>query len=70
MVEKVDTKDLKSFFLRKVWVRVPLVTKNLLDSIKVSIPACHVGDPGSIPGQVVFLGGLSGVNKINLNKFK
>ena len=22
-----------------------------LDSIVVSIPACHAGDPGSIPGQ-------------------
>src|SRR3990167_6865016 len=24
------------------------------DSIVVSIPACHAGDPGSIPGQGVF----------------
>ena len=25
------------------------------DSIVVSIPACHAGDPGSIPGRGVFL---------------
>ena len=24
---------------------------NVLDSIVVSIPACHAGDPGSIPGR-------------------
>ena len=24
------------------------------DSIVVSIPACHAGDPGSIPGRGVF----------------
>ena len=24
---------------------------NILDSIVVSIPACHAGDPGSIPGR-------------------
>ena len=23
----------------------------ILDSIEVSIPACHAGDPGSIPGR-------------------
>ena len=28
-----------------------------LDSIVVSIPACHAGDPGSIPGRGVFEGG-------------
>ena len=31
------------FKLKKVLYR-------FLDSIVVSIPACHVGDPGSIPG--------------------
>ena len=25
--------------------------KHILDSIVVSIPACHAGDPGSIPGR-------------------
>ena len=25
--------------------------KRVLDSITVSIPACHAGDPGSIPGR-------------------
>ena len=38
------------------------------DSIAVSIPACHAGDPGSIPGRGVFFivafGALArGVNK-------
>ena len=29
----------------------------ILDSIEVSIPACHAGDPGSIPGRggIIFL---------------
>ena len=27
----------------------------ILDSIEVSIPACHAGDPGSIPGRGVKL---------------
>ena len=33
---------------------------NILDSIEVSIPACHAGDPGSIPGRGVpiFWGGV------------
>ena len=26
-------------------------TQAILDSIEVSIPACHAGDPGSIPGR-------------------
>ena len=26
---------------------------SILDSIEVSIPACHAGDPGSIPGRGV-----------------
>ena len=30
---------------------------NILDSIVVSIPACHAGDPGSIPGREVCLRG-------------
>ena len=28
---------------------------SILDSIVVSIPACHAGDPGSIPGREDFL---------------
>ena len=27
--------------------------QEILDSIVVSIPACHAGDPGSIPGRGV-----------------
>ena len=27
---------------------------SFLDSIVVSIPACHAGDPGSIPGRGVY----------------
>ena len=27
----------------------------VLDSIEVSIPRCHRGDPGSIPGRGAFL---------------
>ena len=29
----------------------PRMWLNVLDSIVVSIPACHAGDPGSIPGR-------------------
>ena len=32
------------------WSRFP----QFLDSIVVSIPACHAGDPGSIPGRGAF----------------
>ena len=28
-----------------------IVYNAILDSIEVSIPACHAGDPGSIPGR-------------------
>ena len=28
--------------------------EQILDSIVVSIPACHAGDPGSIPGRGAF----------------
>ena len=29
-------------------------SEQILDSIVVSIPACHAGDPGSIPGRGAF----------------
>ncbi len=28
-----------------------ILQMNILDSIEASIPACHAGDPGSIPGR-------------------
>ena len=31
-----------------------ILKKHILGSIVVSIPACHAGDPGSIPGRGVF----------------
>ena len=37
---------------------VPSITVQFRDSIVVSIPACHAGDPGSIPGRGVFLSKL------------
>ena len=36
-------------------VALDLSLFSVLDSIVVSIPACHAGDPGSIPGRGVFL---------------
>ena len=41
--------------LSKSSVRKSCWHKSILDSIEVSIPACHAGDPGSIPGR----GGLN-----------
>ncbi len=32
------------------YVCVPLSDEHIFRSIEVSIPACHAGDPGSIPG--------------------
>ena len=31
-----------------------MLVSEVRDSIVVSIPACHAGDPGSIPGRGVF----------------
>ena len=36
---------------------------NVRGSIVVSIPACHAGDPGSIPGLGVFL--INYINQLN-----
>ena len=32
-------------------VKLENISHAILDSIEVSIPACHAGDPGSIPGR-------------------
>lgn len=34
-------------------LKILLAPQAILDSIEVSIPACHAGDPGSIPGRGV-----------------
>ena len=34
---------------------VPLSDEHIFRSIEVSIPACHAGDPGSIPGGREFV---------------
>ena len=39
---------------RILYVRVSLLRKRVV-SIVVSIPACHVGDPGSIPATAVMI---------------
>ena len=45
----------------------------ILDSIEVSIPACHAGDPGSIPGRGDLLFKCSTITyhlrKVKLKKF-
>ena len=38
-------------FMYSKWA---LIFEQIRDSIVVSIPACHAGDPGSIPGRGVF----------------
>jgi hypothetical protein len=53
-VQASGTKGLKSlgcilFTLFASLARLPCFTKAILDSIVVSIPACHAGDRGSIP---------------------
>ena len=42
----------------------------ILDSIEVSIPACHAGDPGSIPGRGVttFLDPKNPSNDVTVKK--
>ena len=35
-------------------VRPPPTFRHIFRSIEVSIPGCHAGDPGSIPGGRVF----------------
>ena len=41
--------------MNKSWSKgyAELLNKHILVSIVVSIPACHAGDPGSIPGRGV-----------------
>ena len=36
-----------------MWPACDVVDRRILVSIVVSIPACHAGDPGSIPGREV-----------------
>jgi hypothetical protein len=36
-------------------VLIFFMQEQVLDSIVASIPACHAGDPGSIPGRGVFM---------------
>ena len=42
---------------------------SILDSIVVSIPACHAGDPGSIPGRGAVLPSVSIRNNIFLTAY-
>ena len=41
-----------TLFLRPI--EGAMATHQCRDSIAVSIPACHAGDPGSIPGRGAF----------------
>ena len=43
----------------------------ILDSIEVSIPACHAGDPGSIPGRgvTIFLDPKNPSNDVTVKKW-
>ena len=43
-----------NFFERFVGQRFKFGRISFSGSIEVSIPACHAGDPGSIPGRRVF----------------
>ena len=45
-------------------------TQAILDSIEVSIPACHAGDPGSIPGRgvTIFLDPKNPSNDVTVKK--
>lgn len=50
-MEEFLEKLILDLFLRDIKEEV---FEQIRDSIVVSIPACHAGDPGSIPGHGVF----------------